>query len=124
MSDDFLSAREIVVYSFTILLYTISSGSKCGFNHHFYNKGMADCLSNGCDNPIGITSGQLLPSLYKNKCRCFINIYTYIVRNWNFVSICLSLEFYLHSPYLGLWKTLRDTNQEVLAIRSIARLGE
>lgn len=44
---------------------------------------MADCLSNGCDNPIGITSGQLLPSLYKNKCKCFINIYTYIVRNWN-----------------------------------------
>ena len=27
---------------------------------------MADCLSNGCDNPIGIPSGQLLPTLYKN----------------------------------------------------------
>ena len=49
----------------------LAGGCLCGAIM-FYNKGMADCLSNGCDNPIGIPSGQLLPSLYKNKCRCLI----------------------------------------------------
>ena len=41
-----------------------------------------------------------------------------------FVSFQLSLEFYLHSLFLGLWKTRRDTTQEELAINSLVGFGE
>ena len=41
-----------------------------------------------------------------------------------FNSLQLSLVFYLHSLFLGLWKTRRDTTQEELAINSLVRFDE
>ena len=50
---------------------------------------MVDCLTDGCLNPIQISSDQLLPSLYKNKCGCLITS----------TLIQYEIQIYLHPLY-------------------------
>ena len=58
-----------------------------------------------CPNPLGIVTAEQLDKL-------------------EFISLQLSLEFYLHSLFLGLWKTHHGTTREGFAICSLAMLDE